>query len=45
MTENESSWAFYFEDLKPGFKFKSPVGRTLTDADNIWFSLLTNNVN
>jgi acyl dehydratase len=37
--------AFYFEDLKPGFKFKSPVGRTLTDVDNIWFSLLTNNVN
>ncbi len=35
----------YFEDLKPGYKFKSPLGRTLTDVDNIWFSLLTNNVN
>ena len=45
MAESGFAEAFYFEDLKPGFKFKSPVGRTLTDVDNIWFSLLTNNVN
>ena len=35
----------YFEDLKPGLKYRNPVGRTITDVDNIWFSLLTNNVN
>lgn len=45
MQEEGPPAAFYFEDLRPGLKFKSPVGRTLTDVDNIWFSLLTNNVN
>jgi itaconyl-CoA hydratase len=35
----------YFEDLKPGMKFKSRIGRTVTDADNIWFTLMTNNLN
>lgn len=35
----------YFEDLNIGMKFKSKVGRTLTDTDNIWFTLLTNNTN
>jgi acyl dehydratase len=37
--------ALYFEDFKPGMKFKGSVGRTLTDADNIWFTLMTNNGN
>ncbi len=35
----------FFEDFKPGAKFKGRVGRTLTDADNIWFTLMTNNNN
>jgi acyl dehydratase len=35
----------YFEDLDIGMKFKSKIGRTLTDVDNIWFTLLTNNTN
>lgn len=35
----------YFEDLVPGMRFRNPVGRTVTDVDNIWFTLLTNNVN
>ena len=35
----------YFEDFKPGLKFKGIVGRTVTDADNIWFTLMTNNSN
>ena len=26
-------------------KFKGSIGRTVTDADNIWFTLLTNNNN
>jgi acyl dehydratase len=35
----------YFEDFKPGMKIKGSVGRTVTDADNIWFTLITNNNN
>ncbi|MDV3243644.1 MAG: MaoC family dehydratase [Nitrososphaerales archaeon] len=35
----------FFEDFKPGARFKGRVGRTVTDADNIWFTLLTNNSN
>lgn len=36
---------YYFEDLPVGFKYRSPHGRTITEVDNIWFTLLTNNVN
>lgn len=35
----------YYEDFEVGSKFRSRVGRTVTDADNIWFSLITNNSN
>ncbi|GAY25210.1 MaoC family dehydratase [Desulfurococcaceae archaeon AG1] len=35
----------YFEDLKPGLRYRNPLGRTVTDVDNIWFTLLTSNVN
>jgi|BEDMetMinimDraft_2_1075160.scaffolds.fasta_scaffold00141_11 itaconyl-CoA hydratase len=35
----------YFEDFKVGMKFRSSKGRTVTDADNIWFTLMTNNSN
>ena len=35
----------YFEDFKPGMKIKGSIGRTVTDADNIWFTLMTNNGN
>ena len=35
----------YFEDFKVGQKFKSKIGRTVTETDNIWFTLLTNNSN
>lgn len=35
----------YFEDFKVGMKLKGSVGRTVTDADNIWFTLMTNNNN
>ncbi|MEM0121366.1 MAG: MaoC family dehydratase [Thermoprotei archaeon] len=34
-----------YEDLSVGRKFVSRVGRTLLDADNVWFSLLTLNSN
>src|SRR5436190_19978645 len=33
------------EDFKVGDVSRSSAGRTITQADNIWFSLLTNNQN
>ena len=39
------SSGMYLEDFKPGMKFKGAVGRTVTDADNTWFTLMTNNNN
>ena len=35
----------HFEDFRKGQKLEGKVGRTITDADNIWFTLLTNNSN
>lgn len=35
----------YFEDFIVGSKFVSKTGRTITETDNIWFTLLTNNNN
>ncbi len=35
----------FFEDFTVGDLYPHPLGRTLTDADNIWFTLLTTNSN
>src|SRR5438874_12376784 len=35
----------FLEDFKVGDVHRSSAGRTVTQADNIWFSLLTNNQN
>jgi len=35
----------YFEDFQVGDVYRSRIGRTITQADNIWFTLLTNNTN
>ena len=35
----------YFEDFSPGQTFKHWPGRTITDVDNTWFTLLTMNTN
>ncbi len=35
----------FFEDFRKGVRLKGKVGRTVTDPDNIWFTLLTNNAN
>jgi itaconyl-CoA hydratase len=35
----------YFEDFVVGDIYRCRQGRTVTEADNIWFSLLTNNTN
>ncbi|THF69895.1 MaoC family dehydratase [Deinococcus sp. Arct2-2] len=34
-----------FEDFKSGQVIEHPLGRTVTQNDNIWFTLLTNNTN
>src|SRR5258708_36860796 len=35
----------FFEDFAAGDVFPPAVGRTITQADNIWFTLLTLNTN
>ena len=35
----------FFEDLTPGDVYRHPLGRTISEADNTWFSLLTLNSN
>ena len=34
-----------FEDFEVGDIYLHPLGRTITSADNIWFTLLTQNTN
>lgn len=33
----------FFEDFEVGDLYEHPLGRTITSADNIWFTLLTQN--
>jgi itaconyl-CoA hydratase len=35
----------FFEDFEVGDVYRARVGRTITQADNIWLTLLTNNTN
>lgn len=35
----------YFEDFEVGDTYRHPLGRTITEADNSWFTLLTMNTN
>jgi itaconyl-CoA hydratase len=35
----------FFEDFQVGDVYQHPLGRTITEADNIWFTLLTMNPN
>ncbi len=35
----------FYEDFEIGDVYRSRMGRTVTDVDNIWFSLLTANAN
>ena len=35
----------YYEDIELGSEIRIGQGRTITEADNIWFTLLTNNTN
>lgn len=44
MTPNQQLGRF-FEDFCIGEIFRNPIGRTITQADNTWFTLLTMNSN
>ena len=33
----------FFEDFEPGDLYRHPLGRTISEADNTWFTLLTMN--
>jgi len=35
----------FYEDFEVGDVYDHPLGRTITEADNIWFTLLTQNSN
>jgi itaconyl-CoA hydratase len=35
----------FFEDLAVGDRFQSRLGRTISEADNVWFTCLTMNTN
>ena len=35
----------WFEDFEVGARFRSEYGRTILDADNVWFTMLTLNTN
>ena len=35
----------WFEDFEVGGRFESEYGRTILDADNVWFTMLTLNTN
>lgn len=35
----------FYEDFEPGDLYQHPLGRTVTETDNTWFTLLTMNTN
>ena len=43
MTLKEGWRGRFFEDFAVGDVYEHPLGRTITSADNIWFTLLTQN--
>jgi acyl dehydratase len=45
MSEAENTAVRAFEDIHPGDIYHHPIGRTVTETDNIWFTLLTVNNN
>jgi len=45
MPLKENQFGRYYEDFEEGDVYRSPLGRTITEADNIWMTLLTMNTN
>jgi acyl dehydratase len=44
-TEDQKQMSNYFDDFNPGQTFKHWPGRTVTEFDNTWFTLMTLNTN
>jgi acyl dehydratase len=45
MSEKTGWTGRVYEDFEVGDVYRHPLGRTVTTADNVWFTLLTNNSN
>ena len=45
MTDKPGWQGRFYEDFEVGDRYRCRIGRTVTQADNIWFTLLTNNTN
>ena len=45
MAKKEGWTARVFEDFQVGDVYEHPLGRTILDADNVWFTCLTMNTN
>jgi itaconyl-CoA hydratase len=45
LTLHDAPLGRHFEDFVVGDVYRHPLGRTITEADNIWFTLLTMNTN
>lgn len=45
MTLHDAPLGRHFEDFVVGDVYRHPLGRTITETDNIWFTLLTMNTN
>jgi acyl dehydratase len=45
MTKHEAVLGRFFEDYVVGDIYQHPFGRTISQADNTWFTLLTCNTN
>jgi acyl dehydratase len=45
MSKGGATSGRFYEDFSVGEVLKHPLGRTITDVDNIWFTLLTCNTN
>jgi itaconyl-CoA hydratase len=43
MTVHPAVMGRFYEDFEAGDVFQHPLGRTITETDNTWFTLLTNN--
>ncbi len=45
MASSDGRIGRYYEDFEIGDVYRHPLGRTITSADNAWFTLLTMNTN
>lgn len=45
MTVHDAPLGRHFEDFVVDDVYRHPLGRTITEADNVWFTLLTMNTN